>query len=377
MGLRRARGIFKRIVLWGTGVLMLAGIGAFTIAWFRSDNDCATRRATTPRDPMQAITFCDYGTSEVLHLEPIEKPVPNDVQMLIRVRAAALNPLDWHYLRGTPYLMRMSTGLRKPVLTQLGVDFAGTVEAVGKGITRFKAGDDVFGVRNGAFSEYVVAREDRGVVAMPAGVTFEQAASIPVAGVTALQSLRDKGRMRAGEKVLINGASGGVGTFGVQLAKALGAHVTGVCSTRNLEMVRSLGADEVIDYTKEDFAKSGRQFDLIIDNVGTRPLGDFRRVMTPTGRYVMVAGGGPNDGPWIGPFGKVIGALLLSPFIKQEMGMMIGDVTPGDLTLIADLIQQGKVTPVIDRRYPLGEVPAAIAYLEEGHARGKVIITME
>ena len=377
MGLRRARGIFKRIVLWGTGVLMLAGIGAFTIAWFRSDNDCATRRATTPRDPMQAITFCDYGTSEVLHLEPIEKPVPNDVQMLIRVRVAALNPLDWHYLRGTPYLMRMSTGLRKPVLTQLGVDFAGTVEAVGKGITRFKAGDDVFGVRNGAFSEYVVAREDRGVVAMPAGVTFEQAASIPVAGVTALQSLRDKGRMRAGEKVLINGASGGVGTFGVQLAKALGAHVTGVCSTRNLEMVRSLGADEVIDYTKEDFAKSGRQFDLIIDNVGTRPLGDFRRVMTPTGRYVMVGGGGPNDGPWIGPFGKVIGALLLSPFIKQEMGMMIGDVTPGDLTLIADLIQQGKVTPVIDRRYPLGEVPAAIAYLEEGHARGKVIITME
>lgn len=377
MGPKRALGIVRRIVLWGAGALVIVGIAVFTVAWLRSDNDCVARRATTPRDPMQAITYCDYGPPDVLHLEPVEKPIPTDGQMLIRVRAAAINPLDWHYVRGTPYLMRMSTGLRKPGLTRVGVDFSGTVETVGKGITKFKPGDEVFGVSNGAFAEYVVAREDRRVVAKPPGVSFEQAASIPVAAITALQGLRDRGKVRPGEKVLINGASGGVGTFAVQLARSFGARVTGVCSTRNLEMVRSLGAEDVIDYTREDFAKSGRRFDLILDNVGNRSLSDVRRVLAPAGRYVLIGGGGPNDGRWIGPFGKVIGAMILSRFVKQELGMMLADVNPPDLTLVADLIQQGKVTPVIDRRYPLSEVPQAIAYLETGRARGKVIVTMD
>jgi NADPH:quinone reductase-like Zn-dependent oxidoreductase len=369
------RRILKGMVLL-LGVLVAVGCVAFAFAYMRSDNDCAARRAATPRDPIQAITYCDYGSPEVLHLETIEKPVPNDDQVLIRVRAASVNPLDWHYVEGTPYFMRLMAGLRRPAETRLGVDYAGTVEAAGKNVTRFKPGDDVFGTRNGAFGQYLVTNSER-PAAKPASVTFEQAAAIPVAGITALQALRDKGRLKAGEKVLINGASGGVGTFMVQIAKSYGAHVTGVCSGRNVELVRSLGAEKVIDYTKEDFAAGGEQYDLIVDNVGTRPLSDFRRVLTPAGRYVMVGGGGPNDGKWIGPMGKVLDAKLQRPFVSQEMGMMLAETNPGDLALLADLIVKGTVTPVIDRRYPLGETAAAIAYLEQGHARGKVIITVE
>jgi len=267
--------------------------------------------------------------------------------------------------------------LRKPKDTRLGVDFAGTVEAVGKNVAQFKPGDDVFGGRGGAFAEYVCPRADRAVAIKPANITFEQAASVNIAGITALQALRDKGKVQPGQKVLINGASGGVGTFAVQIAKSFGADVTGVCSTRNLDMVRSLGADHVIDYTKEDFAKTGQQYDVILDNVPNHSLSDCRRVLTPKGKYVMIGGGGPNDSRWVGPFGRVIATMMVSPFVSQEMGMMMADVSQKDLTILSDLMQAGKVTPVIDRRYKLSEVPEAIRYLEEGHARGKVVITLE
>src|SRR5205085_8073577 len=286
--------------------------------------------------------------------------------------AASLNPLDWHYMRGTPYLMRMDTGLRKPKGKRLGVDFAGTVEAVGRNVTLFKPGDEVFGGRDGAFAEYVCARADRAVALKPANLTFEQAASIPIAAITALQALRDKGKIQPGQKVLINGASGGVGTFAVQIAKSFGANVTGVCSTKNVEMVRSLGADQVIDYTKEDFTKGGQLYDVILDNVPNHSLSECRHILNPKGKYVMIGGGGPNDGRWIGPFGRIINMLTLSPFVSQNVGMILADLNTKDLTILGDLMQAGKVTPVIDRSYRLSEVPAAIRYLEEGHARGKV-----
>ena len=373
--------ILKRILKWTSLAILLAlfvGIIALFIAYWRSTNDC-DRNAAAPTNPMKAIVYCDYGSAN-LKLEDVEKPVPNDDQLLVKVRAASVNPYDWHFIEGTPYIMRIGVGLRKPKDTRLGVDFAGTVEAVGKNPAaagQFKPGDEVFGGRGGAFAEYVCPRANRAVALKPANITFEQAASVNIAGITALQALRDKGKVQPGQKVLINGASGGVGTFAVQIAKSLGAHVTGVCSTRNLDMVRSLGADHVIDYTKEDFAKSGQRYDVILDNVPNHSLSDCRRVLTPKGKYVMIGGGGPNDGRWVGPFGRVIATMLLSPFVSQEMGMMMADVSQKDLTILGDLMQSGKVTPVIDRRYKLSEVPEAIRYLEEGHARGKVVITLE
>ena len=371
--------IVKSIVKWSARAFLLALIlaaVALFIAYWRSSNDC-DRSAAFPSNPMKAIVYCDYGSADVLKLEDLEKPVPDDDQMLVKVRAASINPLDWHFMRGTPKLMRIGTGLRKPKSIRLGVDYAGTIEAVGKNVTQFKAGDDVFGGKTGALAQYVCVRADRAVTLKPANVTFEQAASVPIAAITALQALRDDGHLQPGQKVLINGASGGVGTFAVQIAKSFGADVTGVCSTRNLELVRSLGADQVIDYTKEDFTTSERRYDLILDNVGTQPLSGFRRVLTPKGICVMVGGGGPNDGQWIGPMSRPLEALLISPFVSQKMGMMMAELNNKDLTILADLMQAGKLTPVIDRQYKLSEVPDAIRYLEEGHARGKVIITVE
>ena len=337
----------------------------------------AATASAAPR--MKAIVYHNFGSPDVLRLEEIEKPVPNDNQVLVRVRAASVNPLDWHFMEGTPYIGRIlfGFGLLKPKGTRLGVDYAGTVEAVGRNVTQFKPGDDVFGGRNGAFAEYVCVLENRAVVLKPANLTFEQAATVSVAAITALQGLRDKGKIQPGQKVLINGASGGVGTFAVQIAKSFGADVTGVCSTRNLDMVRSIGADHVIDYTKEDFAKSGQRYDVILDNVGTQPLLGFTRVLKPKGKYVLIGGGGPNDGRWIGPMARPIKAMVLSPFVSQEMGMMFAELNKKDLTILADLMQTGKVTPVIDRTYPLSQVPDAIRYLEEGHARGKVVITLK
>jgi len=323
---------------------------------------------------MKAIVHCDYGSPDALALEDVEKPVPAADEVLVRVRAAAVNPLDWHFMRGTPYFARVEMGLRKPKGIRLGVDFAGTVESIGRNVTEFRPGDEVFGGRTGAFAEYVSVRADRAVVQKPPNVTFEQAAAVPIAAITALQGLRDKGQLQRGQKVLINGASGGVGTFAVQIAKAFGAEVTGVCSTKNVELVRSLGADRVIDYTREDFTKSGQRYDLILDNVGNHSLLECRRALTPRGRYVLV--GGPS-GRWLDPLPRALEAFLLSRFVSQDMGMFLAELNKKDLNLLNDLMQAGKVRPVVDRRYRLGEVPAAIGYLEQGHARGKVVITMD
>jgi NADPH:quinone reductase-like Zn-dependent oxidoreductase len=308
----------------------------------------------------------------VLNVEDIEKPVPADNEVLVKVRAASANPLDWHYMRGEPYLMRGDSGLGAPKVPRFGVDFAGTVESVGRSVTRFKPGDEVYGGRTGAFAEYLVVREDRAIVPKPANLSLEQAATIPIAAITALQGLRDKGHIKPGQKVLINGASGGVGTFAVQIAKSYGAEVTGVCSTRNVELVRSLGADRVIDYTKEDFTQGKERYDLILDMVGNHSLTAARRAMTPDGVLVIV--GGSSEGRWLGPMTRPLKGLLLSPFVSQEFPMLLAELKPEDLAVMNELIQAGKVTPVIDRRYMLPEVRDAIAYLEEGRARGKVVI---
>ena len=268
---RRKR--WKGILKWTASIIVLALVLCGFIAYWSSTNDCQ-QYAAAPTNPMKAIVYCDYGVPN-LKFQEIEKPTPADDQLLIKIRAASVNPLDWHFIEGTPYVMRaLGVGLRKPKDTRLGVDYAGTVEAVGKNVTQFKPGDEVFGGRTGAFAEYVCVRDSRAVTLKPANITFEQAASVPIAGITALQGVRDKGKVQPGQKVLINGASGGVGTFAVQIAKSMGADVTGVCSTRNLDMVRSLGADHVIDYTKEDFTKGDQRYDVILDNVANHSLSE-------------------------------------------------------------------------------------------------------
>lgn len=366
----------SRIILLVVGVLLSLAVLATLFAYWTSSNSC--ERPTAPRgDLMKAIVHCAYGSADVLKFEDIEKPTPGDNEVLVRVRAASVNPLDWHYMRGEPSIMRLEAGLRVPQDIRLGVDYAGTVEAVGRNVKRFKPGDDVFGGRSGAFAEYVSAREDRAIVLKPANLTFEQAAAVPIAAITALQGLRDTGKIQPGQKVLINGASGGVGTFAVQIAKSFGAEVTGVTSTRNLDMVRSIGADQVIDYTREDFTKSAQRYDLIFDTVGNHPLLETRRVLKPNGIYIGIGGGGPNDQGFIGPLFGPIKEFLLSPFVSQKFVTFFAELNKEDLTVLSDLMQTGKVTPVIDRRYKLSEVPAAIRYLEEGHARGKVVIMLE
>jgi NADPH:quinone reductase-like Zn-dependent oxidoreductase len=368
--------MIKRILKWTVGLILIAALIWFEIAYWTSTNDCDQKTAA-PTNPMRAIVYCDYGLKN-LKLENIEKPVPNDNQILVRVHAASVNPYDWHFVEGTPKIMRaMGVGLRKPKDTRLGVDFAGTVEAVGKNVTQFKQGDEVFGGKGGAFAEYITPRAAGSLALKPASITFEQAASLNIAGITALQGVRDQGKVGPGQKVLINGASGGVGTFAVQIAKSLGADVTGVCSTRNVDLVRSLGADHVIDYTKEDFIKGEQKYDVIVDNVANRSLSEFRRILTPTGKYVLIGGGGVNEQGFIGPFARVIKTMVLSPFITQKMGMMMADTNQKDLSVLADMMQSGKLKAVIDRTYKLSELPQAIAYLEQGHAREKVVITVE
>lgn len=322
----------------------------------------------------RAVVHRCYGSSDILELALIEKPSVQDTEILVKVRAAAVNPLDWHFMRGSPYFMRLMSGLGGPDNIRLGVDFAGTVEAVGSSVTRFKPGDDVFGGANGAFAEYVVAAEDEALAIIPPGVSFEQAAAVPIAAVTALQALRDAGQLQAGERVLINGASGGVGTFAVQIAKSYGAHVTGVCSTRNVEMVRSIGADHVFDYRNEDYTESGQEYDLIIDMVGNHSVAANRRVLKPDGRLVIVGGG---KGDWIGPMINPLKAMVVAPFVSQKLTTMLAELRSDDLVVLGDLMQSGEVTPVIDSRYPLSEVPAAIRHSEDGHARGKIIIEVD
>jgi NADPH:quinone reductase-like Zn-dependent oxidoreductase len=358
------------------GALIIVVVALSSLALVLSHNSaCGPAPAISDNtDLMKAIVYRCYGSPDVLELEDIAKPVPADNEVLVKVHAASVNPLDWHYMRGSPYIMRLSSGLGAPGDASLGVDFAGTVESTGGNVKQFKPGDEVFGGTSGAFAEYVTVGEDRALVLKPANMTFEQAASVPVAAITALQALRDKGKIKPGQKVLINGASGGVGTFAVQIAKSFGADVTGVCSTRNVEMVRSIGADQVIDYTQEDYTKSGQHYDLIIDNVGNHSLLENRRALNPDGIFVII--GGPK-GNWLGPLMSPVKALMLSPFVGQEFVMLLAKLRKDDLAILGDLMQAGKVTPVIDRRYRLREVPAAIRYSEEGHARGKIVVNLE
>ncbi|HYL63376.1 MAG TPA: NAD(P)-dependent alcohol dehydrogenase [Candidatus Methylomirabilis sp.] len=323
---------------------------------------------------MKAAIYTRYGPPDVVQITDVEKPAPKDDEVLIRIRAASVNPYDWHFMRGEPYPLRLGTGLRKPKVQRLGVDAAGQVEAVGKNVTQFKAADAVFGMSKGAFAEYACASASK-VVLKPDSVTFEQAASAPIAALTALQGLRDKGQIQPGQKILINGAAGGVGTFAVQIAKSFGAEVTGVCSTRNAEMIRSIGADHAIDYTQEDFTQRPQRYDLILDCIGNHSLSACRRVLTPKGTYLIV--GGPAGAWMIGFAARLIKSAVMSRFVSHKVGFVPAKARQEDLTTIGQLIASRRVTPVIDRRYKLNELPEAIRYLETGHARGKVVITLE
>jgi NADPH:quinone reductase-like Zn-dependent oxidoreductase len=323
---------------------------------------------------VKAIRYYAYGPPDVLTLEDVPVPTVAETDILVRVRGAAVNPLDFHYVRGTPYLVRALAGLSKPKVNGLGADMAGVVEAVGTGVTRFRVGDEVFGWCSETFAEYVRLPQDGVVDMKPPNIAFEQAAAVPVAALTALQALRDKARVQAQQKVLVNGAGGGVGTFAVQIAKAFGAEVTGVCSTAKVQVVRSIGADHVIDYTKEDFTTTGERYDALIDTAGGKPVGECRRILTHKG--VLVAVGGPIRGQWISPVMGPVMLLARSQLVSQRLAPILTQQRPADLAAMRQLLEDQKVTPVIDRTYPLSDVPAAIRYLEHGHATGKVIITM-
>lgn len=320
---------------------------------------------------MKAIVQHKYGAPEaVLELQDIDQPVVGDDEVLVRVHASSVNPADWHFMRGSPYFIRLAGyGLRRPKNPVPGIDVAGVVDAVGKDVTRLRPGDEVLGWCRGAYAEYACAAEDH-FVPKPANITFEQAAAVPIAATTALQGLRDKGQLRPGQTVLVIGASGGVGTFAAQIAKALGAEVTGVCSTRNVEMVRSIGADHVIDYTREDFIGGEKRYDLIFQLAGTRSPSDCRRTLTPKGTLVLCSGDGRLSG-----IDRIVTAMVSSPFVSQRLVTWVSTINSGDLLTLTGLIEAGEVTPVIDRTYALSETPAAILYLEEGHTRGKVVIT--
>jgi NADPH:quinone reductase-like Zn-dependent oxidoreductase len=323
---------------------------------------------------MKAIVYHSYGAADLLKCEDIAKPIPKDDQVLIKVRAAALNPLDWRMMGGVPLPFRIMMKMATPTAERavgIGRDVAGVIEAVGKSVTEFKVGDEVFGTCEAAVAEYACAKES-GLVEKPAEITFEQAAAIPVAGLTALQGLRDKGRVQTGQQILINGAAGGVGTFAVQVAKSLGAEVTGVCSGTNVEMVLSIGADKVIDYTQEDFTKGTKRYDVILECVGNKPFSECRPVLKPEGRYVIVGGG--HDITMTSIIGSALKTLAQSALSRQKAVMFIARSSQPDLTFLGELIATGKMRPVIDRACKLEETPEALAHLERGHARGKVVI---
>ena len=340
----------------------------------RIADGASTFKAKVARPYMKAAVCNRYGPPDVIQIEDVQKPVPKDDEVLIKVRAASLNPADWHMKRGKPRIIRLMTGLRKPKDPQLGFDVAGQVEAIGRNVTQFKPGDEVFGSCRGAFAEYACALESA-LVKKPHNVTFEAAAAVPIAAYTALQGLRDKGKLQPGQKVLINGAAGGVGTFTVQIAKWLGADVTAVCSTRNMDLVRSIGADRVIDYTQEDFTTNGQRYDLIFDLVANHSFTAAMRVLKPKGIYV---GAGVLGRPSMtGILTRLIMAPLSSRFVSQQVVMLLARRSKDDLTMMSELMKTGKVMPVIDKCYRLNEVPEAIRYLEEKHARGKIVIVVE
>jgi NADPH:quinone reductase-like Zn-dependent oxidoreductase len=365
----------KRILKWSVLALLVVLFAWFQFAYWTSTNDC-NRGASAPTNPMKAIRYCEYGPpDEVLKLEQVEKPVPNDNQVLVRVRAVSLRFYDGGMLQGG--IGRLVFGLRKPKNTCPGSDFSGIVEAVGRNVNEFKPGDDVFGVRAGALAEYICVTASRAVVSKPGNVTFEQAASIPTA-LVALQGLRDTGRVKAGQKVLINGASGGVGTFAVQIAKAFGAEVTGVCSTHNVDLVKSLGADHVIDYTKEDYTKSDQRYDVIYDLVNNRSFAERRRVLKPGGICVLAGVGGSGmRGETFFNLASSLAASLRSKFAKEKFVMFGVDINKKELGILRDLTESGKVVPALTKIYPLTETAAAYKYLETGHVQGKIAITID
>ena len=330
------------------------------------------RTVTDHQNSMKAIVHERYGRPDVLELREVERPVVEDHQVLVRVRASSVNPVEWYGVTG-PYFARIGNGLRKPNDPTVGADLAGRVEAVGRDVTQFQPGDEVYGTSGGSWAEYAPAREER-LAPKPATLSFEEAAAVPIAALTALQALRDKGQVQPGQKVLINGASGGVGTFAVQIAKAFGADVTAVCSTRNVEQARSLGADRVVDYTQENFTKLGERHDLMLDIVGSRSFLACRRVLTPEATVVLVGGRMTYRG--LGPLPHLAGTILKSRFRSQKVKFFVAKITTEDLLALNELLEAGKVRPVIDRTYQLSEAPEALRYLGEGHARGKVVITV-
>jgi len=365
----------KRVLKWSFLGILVVLIALLFVGYWMSTNDCE-RITATSNHPMKAILSCEYGVQN-LKLQEIEKPAPADNEVLVRVRAASVNPADGHMIRDS-WIARLFSGLRKPSNTRFGTDFAGVVEAVGTSVADFKAGDEVFGAKNGAVADYVCVKAERAIVKKPSTITFEQAGSVGIAGITALQGLRDKGRIQAGQKVLINGASGGVGTFAVQIAKAFGAEVTAVCSTRNIDLVKSIGADHVIDYTKEDFTKTDQRYDMIYDLVGNHGFSQRRQILTPNGICVLAGIGGAGARPET--MGRIVGNFwnaFLSNFTKQKFVFYIAKLTKEDFGVMRDLMQSGKVSPVIDRTYKLQQTSDAVRYMEEGHARGKVVVAID
>ena len=323
---------------------------------------------------MRAVCHDRYGSPDVLHVREVDKPKPEAGEVRVRVRAAAVNPLDWHQVTGLPYIGRVSFGLPKPKQRVPGVDFAGQVEAVGKGVTRLQPGDEVFGGCKGAFGEYARASEKQ-VAPKPGNLDFEHAAALPVAGITALQALRDVGKVKRGQRVLINGAAGGVGTFAVQIAKSLGAEVTGVCSARSVDLVRSIGADDVIDYAREDFTRDGRRYDLILDNAGNHPLSELRRALSADG--TLISNSGRSEGRWIGAVDRVLKVKVVSPFVRERLRFFLSKLNYRDLMFLKEMAESQKVTPVIDRTFPLSQTAEAIAYVGTEHGRGKVVIAVD
>lgn len=363
----------KRILKWSFLTIFVGLVTWLFVAYWRSTNDCDAK-AGAPTHPMKAVRYCEYGSPDVLKVEEIEKPVPKDNELLVRVRAASLNFIDAGLVRG-PLVGRLFFGLRKPKFTGFGEDFAGVIEAVGNNVTEFKPGDEVLGRKGGAVAEYLCARKDR-VALKPPNITFEQAGAVTWAGLTALQGLRT-GKIHAGQKVLINGASGGVGTFALQIAKAFDTEVTAVVSTRNVEIARALGADHVIDYTKEDFTHQPERYDLLFDNVNNHSFSERRRILQPHGICVLagVGGAGPNQGQ-MGRIALAFGVNLLSRFTEQKFDRYATTMNQADLKFLVDLMAQGKVTPFVEKTYPMTETSEALRYFGEGHARGKIVIAV-
>lgn len=362
-----------KILVKAVAIMVVVGVAVLALV-ISYTSDCPAPASPAEGESMTAVIYACYGGPEVLQLSQITRPEPGPEEVLVKVHYAGVNPLDWHYMRGSPYFMRLASGIGAPTTTRLGVDYAGVIEAVGERVSRFKPGDQVFGGRTGAFGEYVVARESGAIARLPEGIPMEQAATVGIAGVTALQALRDEGQLQAGQKVLINGASGGVGTFAVQIARSMGAEVTGVSSARNHAMVRELGAHHVIDYKQEDYTEGSDRYDLIVDMVGNHSPRANSAVLTPGGRLVMVGGG---KGNWIGPIGKPLQALFYGPFIEQKMIVLMATLNSEDLQTLAGLMAAGQLSPVIGHRYPLAGIREALALSESGRARGKIAITVQ